>query len=225
MSKLRWVQIGLFAVAAIAAVTVFVLTRPKAPPAEQSASASESEETAAVAPKGCILDAGDTVGGPIDLLDQNGAPVTQAHFSEAPTLIFFGFRFCPDVCPLALQKEKKILEALGQEGGVIQPVVITLDPERDGPKEMDAYVSSDAFAPGLLGLTGSPEQIAAAAKAFRVAWKKEASPDSAAEYTIVHSQMFYLMDESWRLKAMFPAGELSVEEAAQCVRAGLETTE
>jgi protein SCO1/2 len=221
---LRWVQIGLFVAAGIAAAAFF-LTRPAAKPPAAGAEIASSEGAVAAVPKGCILDAADAVGGPIDLLDQNGAPVTQANFSEAPTLIFFGFRYCPDVCPLALQKEKKIIEALGQEGGVIQPVLITLDPERDSPKELDVYVKSEAFPPGLLGLTGTAEQVAAAAKAFRVAWKKETDASSAAAYTIAHSQLFYLMDESWRLKAMFPADALTVEQAAQCVRAGLQSPE
>lgn len=208
----------LVAAALLAVGGYYWLTRDQTPPGPaQDTQAASSPE----APAGCVLDAGGLIGGPIDLVDQNGAPVTQDAFSEGPSLVYFGFTFCPDICPLSLQKEKKILEALGQEGGVIQPILISLDPERDTPKQMDAYVSSEAFPPGLHGLTGSPEQVAAAAKAFKVAFRKEPTPGSAAKYTIGHSSFFYLMSEEWRLLAMFPS-DMPAQDAAQCIAAGLQ---
>jgi protein SCO1/2 len=210
---------ALAALGVVVAVAAFLLWPHKAPRASRPA--AEREEAQIAAPPGCVLNAGDAIGGPIDLVDQNGAEVTDEHFGEAPTLIYFGYTYCPDVCPLALQMEKSALAKMGQEGGVIQPVFISVDPERDTPQTLAAYVKSEAFAPGLIGLTGSPEQVAAAAKAFRVVWQKVPAPGSAAKYLIGHSSFFYLMDDEWRLKAFFPSS-FSPEAAARCMKAALQ---
>jgi protein SCO1/2 len=204
--------------AALAMLAVVYLFGPRAP------SATETETASATAPAGCVLSPGDKIGGPISLIDQSGAPVTQGHFADGVTLIYFGYTSCPDVCPLSLQMEKLALDSLGQEGGVVQPVMISLDPARDTPAMMEAYVKSNGFPHGLIGLTGSQAQVAAAAKAFRVTWQRVDDPQSAVKYVIGHGSYFYLMDDEWRLRALFPS-TLKPNQAAQCIRAGIQAAD
>ncbi len=206
--------------AALAAIAVLYVLQPH----PQKPSPSATETANASAPAGCALNPGNKVGGPISLVDESGRAVTQAHFAEGMTLIYFGYTYCPDVCPLALQMEKRALDALGQEGEVVQPVMISLDPGRDTPQVMDSYVKSDGFPHGLIGLTGSEAQVTAAAKAFRVTWQKIEDPNSAAAYTIGHGSYFYLMDDDWRLRALFPSS-LPPADAAQCLRAGIQAAD
>ncbi|MEJ0022351.1 MAG: SCO family protein [Alphaproteobacteria bacterium] len=190
----------------------------------EKAPSTEAASSAVATPAGCLLGANASIGGPIDLLDQTGSAVTQDNFHEAPTLIYFGFTFCPDVCPLALQAEKAALAKLGQDGQVVQPVMITLDPERDTPDKLAQYVSSSAFPEGLLGLTGTVDQIAGAAKAFKVSYQKQTEADSSIGYSVAHTSFFYLMDENWRLAAMYPSS-LSPNDQAACLQAGLKREE
>lgn len=191
---------------------------------QKTADAEGVVSASAAPPEGCLLGANTEIGGPINLIDQTGSAVTVDNFREAPTLIYFGFTFCPDVCPLALQAEKAALTQLGQSGQVVQPVLVSLDPERDTPEKLAQYVSSSAFPEGLLGLTGTKAQVDEAAKAFKVSHQKEVDPKSAADYTIAHSSFFYLMDESWRLVAMYPSTLKPVDQAA-CLQAGLRRDE
>jgi protein SCO1 len=200
-------------------LTLCACGQSDAPPSQAASIVAE-----AALPAGCLIGANDAIGGPISLIDHTGGAVTQENFHEAPTLIYFGFTYCPDICPLTLQAEKATLARLGQQGQVIQTVLITLDPARDTPKQLAAYVSSKAFPDGLLGLTGSPAQIDAAAKAFKVAYSREEDPNSAADYTIAHTSFLYLMDENWRLSAMYPS-TLSPDEAAVCLKAAIKTEE
>lgn len=189
------------------ALAALVLAGCGAPPANQAGP-----------PEGCILDPpAEVIGGPIDLVRQDGAAVTEAAFAGRPALIYFGFAFCPDVCPLALQSAKAALAEAGPAGQGVQPILISLDPARDTPEALSRYVTAEAFPAGLVALTGAPEQTAAAAQAFRVAWRRNEDPGSAAQYLIDHSSFFYLMDESWRLDAMYPSA-LSPEDQARCLR-------
>ncbi|MGE3302432.1 MAG: SCO family protein [Hyphomonadaceae bacterium] len=185
---------------------------------------SAPADSAAALPAGCILqkegDEALPIGGPIALVDQSGTAVTQANFRDGPTLVYFGYTFCPDVCPLALQLEKAALDKLGSQAQIIQPVLITLDPARDTPEALAAYVQSEGFPSGLTGLTGDAKQIEAAASAFRVSWKRDADPGSAGAYTLSHTSFFYLMDEEWRLLGLFPS-KSTPNEAAQCLKAAL----
>jgi protein SCO1/2 len=184
----------------------------------------QAETSVAALPAGCIIGPNDMIGGPISLVNHSGAAVTEQDFQDGMALVYFGFAYCPDICPTALQMEKLALTELGSEGQVIQPILITVDPERDTPETLAPYVSSPSFPEGLQGLTGSPDQIAQAAKAFRVAYQKESDPQSAGAYTVSHTSFFYLMDENWRLAAMFPSS-LKPSEAATCLRAGLKREE
>ena len=136
------------------------------------------------------------VGGPFTLTDHNGREVTEKTFLGKYMLVFFGFTFCPDVCPTELQVISAALDQMGPEADAIQPVFITVDPERDTPEVLKAYVGN--FRPRLLGLTGTPEQVAAAAKAFRVYYAKVKNSGSAADYMMDHSTIIYLMGPDGR---------------------------
>ncbi len=131
------------------------------------------------------------VGGPFTLTDHTGKRVTDEDFRGRFMLVFFGFTYCPDVCPTALQVMAAALDKLGAKAEQITPVLITVDPERDTPEQMAMYVKS--FHPKLVGLTGSPAEIEAVTKAYRVYYKRVADPKSSAGYTMDHSAIIYVM--------------------------------
>lgn len=169
------------------------------------------------APVGCVLDLPPGIGGPFALLDETGKAVTQADFQGRPVLLYFGFTFCPDVCPLSMQTAKLALESAGPLGRSVQPVLITLDPARDDPAALQAYVRSAGFPEGQRGLTGSGAQIAALAKAFKVGWGKVGDgPD----YVIEHTSFFFVLDRQWQTRALF-SSDLDPESAAACIHAAL----
>jgi protein SCO1/2 len=134
------------------------------------------------------------IGGPWSLVDHTGKRVTEKDFAGRHMLVFFAFTSCPDICPSGLQVMSAALDKLGPKADKVTPLLITVDPERDTPQVLAEYVKS--FHPRLIGLTGSPEEVAAAAKAYRVYVKKVADEKSAGVYTMEHSAFFYLMDRS-----------------------------
>lgn len=146
------------------------------------------------------------VGGPFSLTNQDGKRVTDQDFRGKYMLIFFGFTFCPDVCPSELQVMSAALDELGPQGDKIQPVFITIDPERDTPEAMKVYVSN--FHPRMVGLTGSQADIAAVAKAYRVYYAKAKAPEGAApeDYLMDHSTILYLMGPDGRFVKHFTYG-------------------
>jgi protein SCO1/2 len=145
------------------------------------------------------------VGGPFTLTDQTGKTVTDQDFRGKYMLIFFGFTFCPDVCPTELQIMAGAIDRLGDKGADVVPVFVTVDPDRDTPEALARYVQQ--FHPRLVGLTGTHEQIAAIAKAYRVYYQKvkeEGAPDDS--YTMDHSSVAYLMGPDGKFLAFFPPG-------------------
>ena len=110
------------------------------------------------------------IGGPFTLVAHDGKTVTEADFKGQYTLVFFGYTFCPDVCPTSLQTVSEAMDLLGKQGEQVQPLFITVDPERDTFAMLAEYVSN--FHPRLIGLSGSREQVAAAAKVYRVSFMK-----------------------------------------------------
>lgn len=134
------------------------------------------------------------VGGPFELVDQSGATRTEADFAGRYMLVYFGYTFCPDVCPTSLLAMSHGLEALDEsDPGLseqIAPIFITVDPERDTVEVMGDYAGH--FYPGLVALTGNAEQVDGAAKAYRVYYRK-AETDSASDYLVDHSSFIYLM--------------------------------
>jgi protein SCO1/2 len=144
------------------------------------------------------------IGGPFTLIDQHGKTVTDRDFRGRYMLIFFGFTHCPDICPAELQVIAASLDELGSKGEEVVPVFVTLDPERDTPEVMADYVKN--FGSRFVGLTGSPEAIAEAAKAYRVAFSKFQEGESKGDYSIDHSALVYLMGKDGEYVAHFPYG-------------------
>jgi protein SCO1/2 len=152
------------------------------------------------------------VGGPFELVGTDGKAVTERDFRGRYMLVFFGFTHCPDICPAELQVIAQALEKLGDKGKKVVPVFITLDPERDTPQAMAEYVKS--FGRNFVGLTGSPEAIADAAKAYRVAYAKVENKESASDYSVDHSALVYLMDPEGKYVTHFSYGT-SADEIAE----------
>jgi protein SCO1/2 len=132
------------------------------------------------------------VGGPFVLTDQNGRKVTDKDFLGNYMLVFFGYTYCPDVCPTELQVMSAALESMGSKADRIQPIFITIDPARDTPEVMKQYVGN--FHPRLTGLTGSAEEVAAVAKAYRVYYGRVEGKSGSTDYLMDHSSIVYLMD-------------------------------
>ncbi len=152
------------------------------------------------------------VGGPFTLTDHTGTQVTEKDFHGTYTLIYFGYTYCPDVCPGELQLVAAALDEMGAKGEQIQPVFITVDPERDTVEQMALYVPQ--FHDRLIGLTGSPEEVAAAAKAYRVYYAKVDDPE-ATEYLMDHSSILYLMGPDGGYVGHFTYGTKPDELAAK----------
>lgn len=151
------------------------------------------------------------VGGPFQLTDHTGRAVTDQDFLGQNLLIYFGFTYCPDVCPTELAKVAAAVDLLPPDANVT-PVFITIDPERDGVEEMKAYV--EAFHPKMVGLTGTPEQIRAVAKAYRVYYAKAAT-GGATDYLMDHSSIIYFMGEDGKYIAHFTMNTTPEEMAAR----------
>ena len=139
------------------------------------------------------------IGGPFELVDQNGQKVTQESFVGRPTLVFFGFTHCPDICPTTLFEMSQVFEALGPDARKVTGLFVTVDPERDTPEVMKSYLGS--FHPSIQGLTGTPEQVAAVIKAYRAYAKKVPTQDG--DYTMDHTAIVYLMGKDGTFIAPF----------------------
>jgi protein SCO1/2 len=131
------------------------------------------------------------IGGPFALLDQDGQPITDQAFKGRLMLIYFGFTYCPDACPTALGVMSAALDRLDVAADRVVPILVTVDPERDTPQVLKDYISN--FHPRMIGMTGSAEQIARVANAYRVYYKK--SPGATPEdYLMDHTLLVYLMN-------------------------------
>lgn len=131
------------------------------------------------------------IGGPFQLVDQDNRPVNQDVLKGKWTAVFFGYTFCPDVCPTTLTLLGRVQSMLGPKASALQVVFISVDPGRDTPAQLKTYLSSPVFPKGTVGLTGSPAQVEAAAKAYKVFYQKAGS---GAAYTVDHTAAIYLMD-------------------------------
>lgn len=131
------------------------------------------------------------IGGPFRLVDQNGRTVDQHVLDGKWTAVFFGYTFCPDVCPTTLTTLGRAQALLGDQARALQVVFISVDPGRDTSAQLKAYLSSPVFPKGTLGLTGAPAQVDQAAKAYKVFYQKEGTGDA---YVMDHTAIIYLMD-------------------------------
>ena len=154
------------------------------------------------------------IGGPFQLTDQNGQTVTEKNLQGRPTLIFFGFTHCPDICPTSLFEMSEVLRAMGPDADRVNAYFVSVDPERDTAEVIKRYLSS--FDPHLKGLTGDTDAVAKAISAYRVYAKKVPLKDG--DYTMDHTALVYLMDKRARFVAPFDLKRTPDQAAADLKR-------
>jgi protein SCO1/2 len=154
------------------------------------------------------------IGGPFQLTDQTGQTVTEKNLIGRPTLVFFGFTHCPDVCPTELFEMSEVLRAMGSDADRVNAYFISVDPERDNAATMKDYLSS--FDPRLKGLTGDPDAVAKAISGYRVYARKVPLKDG--DYTMDHTALVYLMDRDGKFVAPFNLKQKPEEAAAEFKR-------
>ncbi len=181
------------------------------------AACGNPEPSAGGAKAGCSTRAYAEIGGPISLVAHTGARMTEADFKGQSTLIYFGFIYCPDICPATLVAVKNAYDRLPADIEPPQTVLITVDPERDTVAALASYVTTNAFPDNLIGLTGTQMEIQAAADAFLADFSKIETPESLAEYTMDHTSLLYLMDENWTLKTFFAESNGDPQAMADCL--------
>lgn len=159
---------------------------------------------------------GPAIGGAFALTDADGERFTDQDLRGSYALVYFGYTFCPDVCPTTLNQVTEALDRLGPEALKIRPVFITIDPRRDTPAIMKQYVS--AFSPRLIGLTGSEAEIAAVAREFRVYYAPHRTGDGPGDYTMDHSSVLYLLGPDGRFLAPLRADDSAEQIAAELSR-------
>ncbi|WP_394690243.1 SCO family protein [Hoeflea sp.] len=149
------------------------------------------------------LTTGMRLGADFTLVDHNGDPITQAAFEGRPTLLYFGFTRCPEVCPTTLYEMAGWLDALGDEGRDLQAFFVTVDPERDTPEIMKGY--SEAFTDRVIGITGDPDEIARLVAGWHVYAAKIPTEDG--DYTMDHTASVFLVDKHGVFKGTISYGE------------------
>jgi protein SCO1/2 len=174
-----WIAFGALAVLAVGLLAI-QLSGPSPAPATQS------------------VQTGPVIGGPFHLTNQAGAPADQRLLLGKWTAVFFGYTYCPDVCPTTLAALGQVSDDLGADQKRFQVVFISVDPGRDTPKVLGRYLSSSAFPKGAIGLTGTPAQIADVARAYHVFYQKVPQGTS---YVMDHTAVVYLMDPKGQFTA------------------------
>jgi protein SCO1 len=152
------------------------------------------------------------IGGPFTLQNGNGKAVTDKDFRGKYMLVYFGYTFCPDVCPTTLNAVADAVDKLGPAASRIQPLFITVDPKRDTPAVVKQYAA--AFGPNIEGLTGTPEEIAAVAKEYRVYYAEHRTGPGPNDYSMDHSSVLYLMSPTGGFVAPVRADQTGDEIAA-----------
>ena len=145
----------------------------------------------------------EPIGGPFALTDQNGVRRTDEDFRGKLMLVYFGFTYCPDICPTDLQQMALAVDQLGPAGEMVQPIFITVDPRRDTAEHLKGYMP--LFHPRFIGLTGDPASIRQAARAYRVYYEK-IEREEKSDYTVDHSVFIYLMDRDGKYLGFFAPG-------------------
>jgi cytochrome oxidase Cu insertion factor (SCO1/SenC/PrrC family) len=203
LRRIRWLSYGLIA-AILLAGGVFLVVRP---PSETASG-------------GVSVPGGVSVGGPFALTNDHGAPVTDATYRGRWMLVYFGYTFCPDVCPTELQTIAGALDKLGPQAAQVTPLFVTVDPARDTPAALADYVK--LFDDRIVGLTGTDAQIASVARAYRVYYAKDTPKDSST-YLMDHSSFMYLMGPDGKFRALFRQG-MSAQELADAIHAQMSTS-
>jgi cytochrome oxidase Cu insertion factor (SCO1/SenC/PrrC family) len=186
----------------------------------RSAGNPQRHVVASNTPAGIVtIPEGVPIGGPFNLIDDKGHAVTDADYRGRCMLIFFGYSNCPDECPLTLQKMATVLAALGPLADRIVPLFITVDPAHDTPSKLTEYLGN--FDTRITGLTGSSEQIAAAAAAYRIYYSPAEHEQSGADL-VSHSTFIYLMNPAGKLDALF-SQDAETDTLATALRARLSS--
>lgn len=167
------------------------------------------------APQAALAIDGADIGGPFTLVDHTGATRDSAEVIDGPTLIYFGYTFCPDVCPIDSQIMAEAVDLLAEQGVEVTPVFVTVDPVRDTPTELGYYV--EALHPDMVGLTGSEAEVKTAADAYKVYYSRVEVPESRAEYLMNHTAYTYLMMPDG-IAALYRRGASAAELAADVAR-------
>jgi protein SCO1/2 len=150
--------------------------------------ASEDDRFAACR-EGAVAGGAGAIGGPLDLIDETGAPVTERDIVTEPALIYFGYTFCPDVCPVDAARNAQAVDILEERGILVTPVFISIDPARDTPEVMAEF--TDMLHPRMIGLTGSEAQVQAASRAYKTYYRINNPQDE--YYLVDHSTFTYLV--------------------------------
>jgi protein SCO1/2 len=153
------------------------------------------------------------IGGPFKLASSSGGELSSDGLKGTPFLVFFGYTHCPDICPETVSDVSTWLDALGPEGKEMKALFISIDPERDSVASLKDYLSS--FSDRIIGLTGTPDEIAQVAKEYRVYYAKHPTKDG--DYSMDHSAVIYLMDREGKL-----AGTLTYDEKQEAAIAKLK---
>ncbi|MEO1200676.1 MAG: SCO family protein [Pseudomonadota bacterium] len=157
------------------------------------------------------------IGGPFELTDHQGQTVTEADFAGKPSLVFFGFTHCPDICPTTLYDITLVLQELGDDADRLNVLFVSVDPERDTPDFLGTYLSS--FHPGITGLTGTAEQVAEVARSYRAYYRRV--PLDNGDYTMDHSAVVYMLDAEGTFISPF-VHDRAPEESAAILRQVIE---
>ena len=153
--------------------------------------ASDPEDAFAQCRASNVAGGAGQIGGPFELVSETGETVTEEDVIDRPTLIYFGYTFCPDVCPLDAARNAAAVDLLEERGYMVRPVFISVDPARDTPEVLAEF--TDYLHPRMLGLTGSADQVRAASKAYRTYYQAQEPAEGAEEFYLVdHSTMSYL---------------------------------
>ena len=159
--------------------------------------------------------AGGDIGGPFTLVNGEGVEVTDQDVITEPTLIYFGFTYCPDVCPLDVARNSEAIDLLEEQGVSATPIFISIDPERDTPDVVAEF--ADIMHPKMIGLTGSPEQIKAASQTYRTYYRRQSGGGD--DYLVDHSTFTYLVLPEHGFVDFFrrDAGPEQIAETVSCV--------
>lgn len=154
------------------------------------------------------------IGGPFELVNQEGQPVDESLLNGKWSLVFFGFTYCPDFCPTTLNGLAATQKVLGDEAKDLQILFVSIDPERDTPEALKTYLSLDGYPEGAIGLTGTPAQVKTAADAYRAIYQKVGDGD---DYTMNHTTLVYLMGPDGKFRNALQH-DLGPERTARIIR-------
>jgi protein SCO1/2 len=211
---IRWFAFAGIALllAAIAAFEFAPSVRERVLPRSDGTAAASAADTVSVP-------VGVPIGGPFELTDEKGHRVTDADYRGRWMLVFFGYTNCPDECPLTLQKMASTRQDLGALADRLAPLFVIVDPKRDTPERLARYLEN--FDTRIIGLTGSGDQVAAVAKAYRVYYEPGKTEESGADL-VSHSTFLYLMDPSGKLNALF-SQDVTPEKLTAALRTRLSS--